>query len=110
MLDLTKPVQTRDGRKVRILCTDRKAGNAGGCVVGLVTSRDGYEYIELWHENGTSPGSDHNNYLVNVPEKVKLVVDVYQNEAGQYVAVARSATHAQRDCLASIPIEFEVPQ
>lgn len=24
MLDLTKPIQTRDGRQVRILCTDLK--------------------------------------------------------------------------------------
>lgn len=27
-LDLTKPVQTRDGRNVRILCTDASAWNA----------------------------------------------------------------------------------
>lgn len=36
-LDLTKPVQTRDGRKVRLLCTD---GPKGRPVVGLVGDED----------------------------------------------------------------------
>jgi len=36
-LDLTKPVQTRDGRKVRVLCTD---GPKGRPLVGLVGDED----------------------------------------------------------------------
>lgn len=50
-IDFTKPVQTRDGRKVRILCTDA-VDTAGFCVIGLVHCDDGTEQIECWTREG----------------------------------------------------------
>ena len=42
-IDLTKPVQTADGRKARVLCTDRAEGQWP--VVALITGIDGRESI-----------------------------------------------------------------
>lgn len=85
MVDLTKPVQTIDGRAVRILCTDRSFTNSNFiekygpltsyCVVALVSDcigRLGVEVIELYTKNGETacghePGSPHwKDKLVNV--------------------------------------------
>jgi hypothetical protein len=78
--DPTKPVQTRDGRKARIICTDAKGGNP---IVALRTSENGkYEVMELYYEDGrcqaSSPGCD----LINIPEKRTLDcwVNVYDRK------------------------------
>lgn len=66
MLDLTKPAQTRDGRPVRLLCTD--AGSRYP-VVGLVQDPDGNEALENWALDGrvlNEPGVNASD-LVNVP-------------------------------------------
>ena len=68
-VDLTKPVQTRDGRKARVLCTDRKHITTYGdwCVIALITDKDGYESPSYHTKDGKhhhTPSSD----LVNVPE------------------------------------------
>lgn len=70
-LDLSKPVQTRDGRAVRILCTDRKGSSLP--VTGLITLCDGRETIETWTLKGClfdhrEEGSVYDGDLVNVPE------------------------------------------
>ncbi len=75
MLDLTKPVQTRDGRKVRILCTDRKHTNKEyGPVVGLITQKDGNETYQSWFldgrlygDQGADRGRKTDQDLVNSP-------------------------------------------
>ena len=48
-LDLTKPVRTRDGRPVRILCTDYNNGDFP--VVGIVKGK-ARELICTWQLNG----------------------------------------------------------
>ena len=71
MLDLTKPVQTRDGCKVRILCADRK-GTAYP-IVGLIEREggEGVERVVSWTLTG---GVINGNCrciddLINVPTK-----------------------------------------
>ena len=78
-IDWTKPLQTRDGRKVRILCRDSKLEPK--CpVLGLIENpRNGLESLETWNENGSIyPQSflDSFSYektserdLINVPEE-----------------------------------------
>ena len=66
MLDLTKPVQTRDGRKVRVLCTDMKSEH--DTVVGLVET-GGIESTSTWQSDGrffSNLGEDRLD-LINVP-------------------------------------------
>ena len=48
-LDFSKPVQTRDGQPVRILCTDRK--HPYYTVIGLIEI-DGVDITEYWTEDG----------------------------------------------------------
>lgn len=46
----SRPVVTRDGRKVRILCTDRAKSDFS--IVALAMNNDGYESVDTYRENG----------------------------------------------------------
>jgi len=66
-LDLTKPVQTRDGRKVRVLCTD---GPGSRPVIGII---DGNKGPSTWCLNGATsegwfnPDLESESALINTP-------------------------------------------
>jgi len=78
MLDLTKPVQTRDGRKVRILCTDKSSGRTDRetKIVALVTSKElEVEEVLVYFSNGRFLyNSEYKHDLVNVPEVLRVPV------------------------------------
>jgi hypothetical protein len=80
MVDFTRPVTTRDGRKVRILCTDAKSTHP---VVGLVTNSDDDEGTSRWCEDGkwlrATNKSDWD--LVNPP--VKKYINLFKNDVGR---------------------------
>jgi len=60
--------QTRDGRAVRILATDFKAGAT--CIIGAITMTDTNEIVGLWNVRGEEFGSfDKLDDLVPVPTK-----------------------------------------
>lgn len=79
-VDLSKPVKTADGRRVRILCTDRQRFDEPDvglsyCVVALVETSIGkivYEDVNLYTKGGEQgcghePGSEFWDWrLVNV--------------------------------------------
>lgn len=67
MIDFSKPVQTRDGVLVRILCTDRKGSLP---VLGLLPhpSTEG-ERVLSWRADGSSPYSTKGYDLENVPDR-----------------------------------------
>lgn len=58
---------TRDGRKVRIICTDKKC--ARYTIVGLVENRDGTEEVETYTTDGQCSllASGHPRDLQNLP-------------------------------------------
>ena len=69
-LDLTKPVQTRGGCQVRILCTDAGIGSRKGGVVGILYEDDGHESVRTWLADGVHGreyGYGDTMDLVNVP-------------------------------------------
>ena len=76
--DPTKPVQTRDGRKARIV-SDRLSGGAHK-FIAIITHENGCENGYTYDEGGyyyclSNPcGLD----LVNVPEKREMWVNVYE--------------------------------
>ena len=79
--DPTKPVQTRDGRKARIICTDRSINAADGWpIIALVKNRtDGYESVT--HHNSAGLCLDcEDTDLINIPIRhtVELWVNVYE--------------------------------
>ena len=116
VLDLNKPVQTRDGRKVRILATDRKGAHYP--VLGLLTQADDEETVESWTLAGEFYSGDTDEAdLVNVPEKRVLYFNIYPptspvyRSAGSYTANKTRAeadrNAATQDRIACIRVEFE---
>lgn len=69
MLDLTKPVQTRDGRKARIICTD--ANHTMYPVVGLITT-EGIESPYSFALNGQYDTREELSIdIINIPQRHK---------------------------------------
>jgi len=64
--DPTKPVQTRDGRKARIICTDRDFD--GYPIIALIRGTQGQEGFETYGIDGkASSFMEHELDLINVP-------------------------------------------
>lgn len=111
-IDWNKPVQTKDGRKVRVLCTDSKGYFP---IVGLVVSEDGEsEDVVYWPLTGELAGRPDHDYqldLINVPEKHEIWVNVYADNmrrvhgSRQQADGEASRQFAQR--IACIRVEFE---
>lgn len=70
MIDWTKPIQTRDGRKARLLATDFKCRDGSPYAV-LITHYDSSgEAFYRFRENGIYwTGEGDYNDIINVPEK-----------------------------------------
>ena len=72
-----KPVCTRDGRKARIICFDRKSETP---ITALVTELNGIEAVYSYHNNGIwdSPENTNGCDLMMLPEKKEGWVNVYK--------------------------------
>lgn len=69
MIDWTKPVQTRDGRKARVICTDRKAKEHS--IIALITQPCGREDAYIYSTNGRFTNVARGTDLINVPQRHK---------------------------------------
>lgn len=78
-----KPVYTRDGRKVRIICFDAKCIKP---IVALIQGSDNSEQIEYYTENGvfSNGGTGKNRDLMILLEKKEGWVNIYGEEKGRY--------------------------
>ena len=96
-----KPVCTRDGRKARIICFDRKDIKP---IVALVTSTNGTSVIEkafYYFEDGYHLSkNDKNNYdLMMLPEKKEGWINIYEDmriyasEEGAKMAISPERTY-----------------
>lgn len=85
MIDWNKPVRTKDGREVRVLCTDRVT-DSNYPVLALVKDGCGYEAAHSYTIEGEyhRPDAESINDLENVPEVTNLWVNVYPNDAYGY--------------------------
>ncbi len=75
--DPTKPVQTRDGRKARIICTDRKGSDPQYSIIALVVPAFGdheqaIAYMADGRFNTVLP--EHSSDLINTPARIKREV------------------------------------
>jgi hypothetical protein len=76
--DPTKPVQTRDGRKARIICTDYKNGQ-DSIVAAITRSKCDEEMLLTYSSKGWYQFDEESQYdLVNIPEKITGYVNVYR--------------------------------
>jgi len=108
---LSTPVQTRDGRKARLICVDKK--NADGYVlVVLVTDVEdrNNEYTHWYQEDGKV--DKHNTCsspsdLINVPVKHTGWVNIYRKASRIYPTKEEADSCSGSDRIACIKIEFE---
>lgn len=92
--DPTKPVQTRDGRKARIICTDMRACNSAYSIIALVTEEDGNEIPYHLMTDGRRSAQHNflsNNDLVNTPETFERTIWVNISKIDGH-----SSSHATR--------------
>lgn len=75
--DPTKPVQTRDGRPARIICTDRNT-EINVPIIALVTDNSGREGIQCYDSEGHLYGSRESvTDLINVPTVRTGWINIY---------------------------------
>lgn len=80
----SRKVVTRDGRPVRIICTDMKSYNEK--IVGLIPSDTGIESIVTWTQQGKQYlNMDTPNDLFFAPEKHEGWINVYRNSDSGHV-------------------------
>jgi len=66
LINTEKPVRTKGGHKVRILCTDSQGGYP---IVGLVTNKHGSEIPYCWNYNGVCMNAVYSDLdIINIPE------------------------------------------
>jgi len=94
--DPTKPVQTIDGRKARIICTDRRH-SSGTTIVALVESSaalPGEEVMRSYFASGRQrhdvPGPHD---LINVPEEHEIWLNVFHDDAREIYKVSVHQEH-----------------
>lgn len=106
-IDFDKPVQTRDGRTVTILTTER--ANITHPVVGLIND----EHIYVFTEEGWlyDDGREHDLNLMNVP--VKRTREVWLNlypeerDTGAHETKEIADKYASTTRIACIPVTIE---
>lgn len=106
-LDLTKPVETRDGRKARIICTDFKRENRP--ILAAIADHNGIESTDYFWENGQLYGcSDEPGDLVNIKEKHEVWINIYPNNSAHVDRSRdRADYHAADNRTACIKITYE---
>jgi hypothetical protein len=113
--DPTKPVQTRDGRKARIVDTNYKDILGHGQIVAIISEPSGYETLVVYCDDGQMY-EDRNavRNLVNVPEKRGFWVNFYSDwnrlatlHPSREEADAHAGVNVGADRVACKYVEFE---
>ena len=77
----SRKVVTRDGKNMRILCTDRKLDSKE--VVGLTMNNDGTEGLLSWSKQGKSLSLNDSSFdLFFAPETHEGWINVYRHSDG----------------------------
>lgn len=96
-LELAKaghPVQTRDGKKARILCFDRKDDD---CPIVALVEIDGYEYTKHYTLKGVANDIDSGMDLFMTPYKREVWINIhYDVDNPFYSGVFKSKEEAER--------------
>lgn len=109
-----RKIVTRDGRPVRIICTDRK-GLSAKPIVGLITEPNNDEVILTYWENGIEKrGSEYKNDLFFVPTKHERWINLYKFrgcltdcEVFNTAEEAKKIAAEDEDYITTIKVEWE---
>lgn len=107
-------IVTRDGRNVRIVCTDRRGLNVKP-IAALITIPNGDEIIKTYWENGVeTQGYEGNpNDLFFVTEKKEGWINIYKDDDIAYASTdifktkKRAESASCSTCIATVKIEWE---
>ena len=115
-----KPVCTRDGRKARIVCFDRRLfyKNVSYPILALVEGSDGEDYVCGYNEKGKvliEDGAEYKDDLMMLPEKKEGWVNVYyDNDASShrgcrfiYDTKERAVKEAGNSYITTVKINWE---
>jgi hypothetical protein len=94
-LDLTKPIQTQDGRSVRIICTDKKGMLPIVALVDIGPRESVRQYDNAGRLHGVIYRTPQD--LVNVPEKHKIWGILFYDKKAKYFWSGTYTTEEQRD-------------
>lgn len=82
-LDLNKPITTKMGHPVRIVCTDYKNDNSSRLyLIALVMKAGGYEDMYKYNQDGTILNGHDDYTLINPKVKKEGWINVYPNSHG----------------------------
>ena len=110
-----RKIVTRDGRKARIVCTDRAGLNARP-IVALITSPNGDEFAKYFWDNGIEiAGSEDRNDLFFAPEKKVGWMNLYKKGFGLVIGdlvrdseeAAKKIAAGDEDYITTIKVEWE---
>ena len=109
-----KPVCTRDGRKARIICFDRKSETP---ITVLVTEINGIEAVYSYPNNGIwdSPERTNGCDLMMLPEKKEMWINIYKGTTGPVPGVclydseeeAKDAVKGDENYIATVKVSYE---
>ena len=104
-IDWTKPVRTKDGRAVRVLCTD---GPGSHPIIGIV---EGVREPFCWEVTGVyEEGVELGIELENVPQRIQREywANIYSNGAGGLFETKKDADRvAGTERIACVPIPID---
>lgn len=116
LINPDRKVVTRDGRDVRIICTDKKS-IIDFPVVALVTNSGGAEHTENYRENGSWTWSRSQNEmdLFFAPEKKVGWMNLYKRDFGLVKGgevynseeAAKKIAVGDEDYITTIKVEWE---
>ena len=110
----SRKIVTRDGRNVRVLCTDAKGDYP---IVALIATLDGsIEFVCKFKKDGHFLDNDDNNSnldLFFVPEKHERWVNLYKEDDNIYASMDTFKTKWEAEtlscssCIATVKVEWE---
>ena len=110
----SRKIVTRDGRNVRVLCTNAKGDYP---IVALIATLDGsIEFVCKFKKDGHFLNNDDNNSnldLFFVPEKHERWVNLYKENDNIYASMDTFKTKEEAEalscssCIATIKVEWE---
>ena len=110
----SRKIVTRDGRNVRVLCTDAKGDYP---IVALIATLDGsIEFVYKFKKDGHFLDNDDNNSNLDLffaPEKHERWINLYKEDDNIYASMDTFKTKEEAEalscssCIATVKVEWE---
>jgi len=112
MLDLTKPIQTRDGKKAKIVSSTWKATGRNDCILAAVEGPYGDVPVVALPNGRVCTSNEEPDDLVNVPKTYIKWLNIYPDPYNIIITPwntkedANASTVPGKDRIACVKIEY----